>query len=103
MNKSKIVFHPKFLKLFREEVLNDMLQKCELYTKDENGCVDLILIMGQNLNVQMDCGLDSKPLIIENLDSIDEQDLQMSKSELLERLKQFESEEIGVIFIDETE
>ncbi len=103
MDESKTVFHPKFLELFRQEQLNDMMQKCDMYTEDEDGRVDFILIMGQNLNVQMDCSHDSKPLIIENLDSTNEQTFQMPKSEFLKHLMQLESDETELIVIDDTE
>jgi len=101
MDESKTVYHPKFLELFTQEQLNDMMQKCDMYTEDEDGRIDFILIMGQNLNIQMDCNLGNKALIIENLDSINEQTYQMSKSQLLERLNQFKSEETNLIIIDE--
>ena len=103
MDESKIVFHPKFLELFRQEELDDMMQKCDMYTEDDDGRIDLILIMGKNLNVQMDCGLGNETLIIENLDSTDEQNYTMPKSEFLEHLKRFESEETELIIIDDAE
>jgi len=94
MSKLQIHFHPKFLELFRQEELDDMMKKCDMYTEDDDGRVDFILMMGQNLNVQMKCGRGNKPLIIENLDSIDAQDSQMSKRTFLKYLSQFESDEI---------
>ncbi len=91
------------MKFFSEEELDEIMQQCDMYTKDEDGRVTFILIMGQNLNIQMDCGSGNKPLIIENLDSTDKQTFQMSKYEFLEHLKQFESDETNLIIIDDEE
>lgn len=94
MQKRK--YHPAFLQLFSYEALEKIFRRCVLYTVDDAGRIEMMLILSDTLNVQMECRNDGAAVYIEDLDSANAID----PGTLLQRLASVTDSEADIIVVD---